>query len=220
MLSLAALVVFAFGPAEEIDLFNGKDLTGWKAVFQDEKDIPENVKKRLKLPAKMEDVWKVENGVLVCKGQPYGYLATEKEFENFDLTLEWRWKSEGRRPGNSGVLLWINDEDKVWPRSIEAQLAAGDAGDIWVILPAKIDIPKEQKVGKRRYQRTVKENIEKPIGEWNKYEIHCKNGDVKLTINGKLVNEGKNSEPRKGRLGLQSEGTEIHFRNIKVKTAE
>jgi hypothetical protein len=174
----------------------------------------------MKLPVKFEDVWQVEDGVIVCKGQPYGYLVTEKEFADFELTLEWRWKA-GSRPGNSGVLLWVVGEDKLWPKSVEAQLQSGAAGDIWLI-DAKMNIPQTQQDPrvKRHYFRTVKEGVEKPHGEWNKYEIHCKNGDMKLTVNGKVVNEGKSADPKKGRIALQSEGTEIHFRNIKLKTLE
>jgi hypothetical protein len=222
MLSLTAFAVALFAvPAEEIELFNGKDFTGWKHYIQPESSIPEKVKKRLKLPAKFEDIWKVEDGMIVCKGQPYGYLFTEKEFDDFELALEWRWK-EGSTRGNSGVLLFVVGEDKIWPKSIEAQLASGQAGDFWLIDRPKFEVSKSQQDPRqeRHYFRTIKEGVEKPVGEWNKYQIVCKDGDVKLTINGKLVNEGKNADPKKGRIALQSEGTEVHFRNIKLKTLE
>ena len=223
MTALIALALFSV-PGEEIELFNGKDLKGWRAVLQDEKQVPEKVRKRLKFPAKMEDVWKVENGVLICKGQPYGYIVTEKEFGDFELSLEWKWPGRG---GNNGVLLFVHGADKAyppgdgatWPGSIEAQLAAGGAGDIWLIPPGKLDIPKSQQdpKSKRRHHRTTKEDVEKPLGEWNKYEVVCKGGNVKLKVNGTLVNEGKNADPKRGKIGLQSEGTEVHFRNIKLK---
>ncbi len=61
-----------------IELFNGKDLAGWEYYLVDE-----NVK--------MDDVWSVKDGVLVCKGEPMGYLATKQEFKNFKLVVEWRW---------------------------------------------------------------------------------------------------------------------------------
>lgn len=210
---------------EEIELFNGKDLKGWKAVFQEEKSLPDRLKGKIKYPVNMEDVWKVEKGVLVCKGQPYGYLVTEKEFGDFELSLEWKWIPRGNRPGtgNSGVLLFVHGDERayagIWPGSIEAQLAAGGAGDIWLIPPGKLEIPAEQRdeKSKRRYHRTTKESVEKPLGDWNKYEITAKDGTISIKVNGTLVNEGKNADPKKGKIGLQSEGTEIHFRNIKVK---
>ena len=215
-------------PGEEIDLFNGKDLKGWKAVFQEESSLPKQLKGKIKYPVKMEDVWKVEKGVLVCKGQPYGYIATEKEFGDFELSLEWKWNVSGRRGNpNSGVLLFVHGPDRaypggdaaIWPGSIEAQLAAGGAGDIWLIPPGKIEIPESQRdeKSKRRYHRTTKETVENPLGDWNKYEITSKGGDLSIKVNGTLVNEAKNADPKKGKIGLQSEGTEVHFRNIKIK---
>jgi hypothetical protein len=61
-------------------------------------------------------------------------------------------------------------------------------------------------------------DFEKPIGEWNQYEIQVNGNHFKLFVNGKLVNEGKNGELSKGKIALQSEGAEIHFRNIEIKT--
>src|SRR5438876_3153565 len=60
-------------------------------------------------------------------------------------------------------------------------------------------------------------DVEKPIGEWNQYEITCQGDTIKLVINGKLVNEGTNAELTKGKILLQSEGAEIHFRNVELK---
>ena len=56
----------------------------------------------------------------------------------------------------------------------------------------------------------------KPVGEWNRYRITCKDGTVKLEVNGQLVNEGRHAEKTKGKILLQSEGAEVHFRNIKL----
>jgi hypothetical protein len=227
IIQAAVVVAFAFA-GEEIELFNGKDLKGWKAVFQEEKSLPDRLKGKIKYPVNVEDVWKVEDGVLVCKGQPFGYLVTEKEYIDFELSLEWKWPASGRKQGgNNGVLLFVHGPERayppgdnaMWPGSVEAQLAMGGAGDIWLIPPGKLEIPESQQdsKSKRRFHRTTKENVEKPIGEWNKYEIVCKGGNVSLKVNGTLVNEGKNADPKKGKIALQSEGTEIHFRNIKLK---
>ena len=82
---------------------------------------------------KTGEVWKLGgDGVLVCRGQPLGYLHTAKEYRDFTLTFEWRWPPGGK-PGNGGVLLRTTGEHKVWPRSLEVQLNAGQAGDFWAI---------------------------------------------------------------------------------------
>jgi hypothetical protein len=116
---------------KEIRLFNGKDLTGWDYYLADPN-------------AKMEDVWSVdrEQGILICKGSPPGYLYTKQDYTNFILKLEWRW-APGKPPGNSGVLLRVHGEHKIWPRSIEAQLMYMNAGDFWLIDGAPLETDPE-----------------------------------------------------------------------------
>src|SRR4030095_1682816 len=103
-------------------LFNGKDLSGWTWVSSKE-------------GVKAEEVWSVKDGVLICKGQPAGYIRTEKDdYANYILELEWRFP-EGSKGGNSGVLLHTSTPKAIgiWPKSLEAQLFHQNAGDIWVI---------------------------------------------------------------------------------------
>src|SRR5260370_33350051 len=93
----AALAIAATAAAEDKDngatkLFNGKDLSGWK-TFVDPKSKVD--------PA---TVWSVKDGVIICKGQPLGYLITEKEYSNYILKVQWRWTPEGdNKDRNSGV---------------------------------------------------------------------------------------------------------------------
>ena len=58
--------------------------------------------------------------------------------------------------------------------------------------------------------------VRKGKGEWNAYDMVCVDDVVKLAINGKFVNSIRNSSVRKGYLCLESEGSEIHFRNIRI----
>ena len=114
-------------------------------------------------------------------------------------------------------------DEKVWPTSIEAQLFAGRAGDFWLIYPpdVKLDIdPKRQdpKQARHYFRLETKEEVEKKFGEWNQYEITCKGGDITLVINGLKVNEGKNGNLTKGRIALQSEGAEVHFKDVEIKS--
>lgn len=208
-LTMASLLLVATAgvaaEAEEVALFNGKDFSGWTYVLSDP-----NVR--------MEDVWSVEDGMIVCKGKPSGYLRTEKDdYENYVLTLQWRWKP-GTTGGNSGVLVHASTpgEIGVWPKSIEAQLAAGNAGDIWVIgTTVQIEDADKRVVGRRHLNLT--DGSEKPIGEWNNYEIICRGDELTLKVNGELVNHATQLSVTKGAICLQSEGAEIHFRNIKLK---
>jgi hypothetical protein len=189
-------------------LFNGKDLTGWKAVFETS-------------GAKAEDTWSAKGGVLSCTGKPAGYLRTEKDdFHDYVLTLEWRWP-EGSQGGNNGVLVHTSTPNAlgVWPKSIEVQLHAGNAGDLWVI-GTTLNVPDADKRRKDRRHINLTDNSEKPAGQWNTMEIACKGDTIRVKVNGDLVNEATDCSVTKGAISLQSEGSPIEFRNIVLKPIE
>jgi hypothetical protein len=146
-----------------------------------------------------------------------GYLLTKKnDFANYVLELEWRWPEKG---GNNGVLVHVTKPGAlgVWPKSLEVQLGSGDAGDFWVIgTTMALDKP-EGRIEERRH-KNLSDGDEKPLGEWNKMEITCRGDDVLVKVNGKLVNHAKKVSQTKGAIALQSEGTPIEFRNIRLTT--
>jgi hypothetical protein len=202
--SLSALVILS--PTlvlanEPIALFNGKDLTGWTAVLADEN-------------AKAEDVWSVQDGVLHCKGQPVGYIRTEKDYSDYELSLQWRFP-EGSEGGNSGVLVHTSEPGAIgiWPKSIEVQLHRGDAGDFWVIgTDLNVENEDDRKMGRRHLNLT--DDSENPIGEWNTMVVVCKGDTITVTVNGDLVNEATDCSATGGAISLQSEGAPIEFREI------
>ncbi len=209
VLTFAGLFAASSARAEdkEVALFNGKNLEGWTFFLNDPK-------------AKLEDVWSVEDGVLICKGKPAGYIRTEKDYTNYVLTLEWRFNKE-KGAGNSGVLLRTTGKDKIWPKSVEAQLHSGNAGDIWNIDECKITVDKQRTEGRRTVKKSGKDaNNEMPLGDWNQYEITVNKGNLMLKVNGRLQNEATDYEEVPGKICLQSEGAEIHFRNIKLKVLD
>ena len=194
-----------------IPLFNGTDLTGWSHVL-----VGKGVK--------MEDVWSVRDGVLVCKGKPVGYLFTNGSYQDFKLTLEWRW-APGTEPGNSGVLLRIAGKPATFmPKCVEAQLKHESAGDIWGFFGAATDgsaervqeIKDHKELGNFKGLKKIKA-AEKTPGEWNRYEITLSGGNLELKVNGEIVNQASGLDVLAGPIGLQSEGGEIHFRNIELK---
>ena len=208
--------VTAEAQPKAIRLFNGQDLSGWSHFLVDPK-----------VPA--TDVWSVHDGVLVCKGEPLGYLYTTTEHTSFRLVVEWRWAPGaaarlGKVP-NSGVLLRVNEEPKPKgvPRAYEAQLQAGNAGDLYGFW----GMPLDGDAGRRREARshvllgdmvgfTKTEAAEKPEGEWNVYEITLDGPSLVVLVNGKKVNEARGATVLPGRIGLQSEGGEIHFRRVEL----
>jgi hypothetical protein len=175
-------------------LFNGTDFDGWKLYVEDpELDVSE--------------VWSVKDGVVRCEGEPYGYMRTTKAYTDYKLHVEWRWPEE---PVNSGVLLHASEPDKIWIRSVEAQLATGNAGD-FILIGEGIGLT----VDGTRYQdddepyigiEKMHESTEKEPGEWNSYDIICNGDSITLYVNGKLQNEGIGASRERGYICLQSEG--------------
>ncbi|MCW5934411.1 MAG: DUF1080 domain-containing protein [Fimbriimonadia bacterium] len=200
-----------FGRTKDIPLFNEQDLSGWDFFLADQK-------------VKMNEVWGVghdtssggHDHILVCKGQPAGYIYTIKKYKNFILKLQWRW-APGKQPSNSGVLLRVQEPHKVWPKSIEAQLAYKNAGDFWLIDGAKLETdPARVNPNSSNNRYRSNKTAEKDAPAWNEYEIYVNGDKVRLKINGEVVNEGTGAEAVAGHIALQSEGGEIHFRNIRL----
>lgn len=199
-----------------VSLFNGKDLAGWSHFL-----VVPNV------PA--SDVWSVRDGILVCKGDPLGYIYTKTQYTSFKLVVEWRWAPGaaaklGKTP-NSGVLMRVNGEPKPKgvPRAYEAQLQAGNAGDLYGFWGMPLDGPADRKreakghelLGDMNGVRKT-EGAEHAEGEWNTYEITLDGTSLVVVVNGKKVNEATAANVMAGHIALQSEGGEIHFRRVEL----
>jgi len=178
------------------DIFNGKDWTGWKTL------LPKG--------ADPEKTWSVMDGMILCTGDPNGYFYTEKSYKNYVLRYDWRFikPPEGKKSTyNSGALVHIQ-KHKIWPKCVEVQGANANHGILYFLDCKKIA---------SKYDQAAKDRATHPIGEWNTTEIICKDdGTIMAKINGTDVSEGK-SDLTEGQIGFQSEGAEIHFRNIKIK---
>lgn len=182
-------------PTHRIDLFDGKTLSGWTFVSKD-----------TNFPA--ASIWFVTNGVIVCLGKPNGYARTLKSYHDYQLHVEWRWP---KAPGNSGVFVHVNPPDVVWPLCFEAQLLSGDAGELRLNGGARLSTVTDPKVISvpRRLPPT-----EKPVGQWNSYDITCRGNTVAIRVNGVLQNEASGTSVDSGAIGLQAEGKLVEFRNI------
>ena len=188
----------AIEPKETIVLFNGKDLGGWVLHVRDKNADPTKT-------------FYVEDGVVKCSGRPPGYMRTEKAYKNYKFVMEWRFV----KPGNSGVLVHMSGKDQVWPRSLECQGQYRAQGDFWVIGGFEC---KEHKAGGERVRgrnvRKLHPHNEKPVGEWNVYEIVCEGDTVLPSVNGKLMNEAHECSDTSGKICIQSEGGQWEARKI------
>jgi hypothetical protein len=169
--------------------------------------------------SKMSDLWSVKNGVLTCKGTPKGGIYLDRDLTDFTLSLEWRLPA---KEGKGGVLLRTTAPWGIWPKSLEAQINAGSAGDFWGLAGFALDGPEERlkKISHDRFgeltnlERT--DTVEKPAGEWNHYEIVAAGPVVTLKVNGKVVNQATKCDAHPGKICLTAEGSEIEFRNIRL----
>jgi len=185
-------------------LFNGKDLTGWTAYLKNGDAEPE------------DEYVVTSKGVLALKGRHEGYLRTETPHQDFVLTLDWRFPRGGRQTGSgSGVLLGLGGEDGWLSQGFEVQVASRNCGDLWAYEGHRFDGQHSE----GRFGRVPKKvGAEKPPGEWNTYEIRCEGKKIVVELNGKVVNQGTSDRPINGRIGLISQGTEVEFRDIRVRS--
>jgi hypothetical protein len=208
--AMLAVTVAAFAddqPKEDegfVSLYNGKDLSGW---------VPLNVEK---------DTFQPREGLIYCTGQPTGVMRTDKMYENFIIELEWRHLKE---KGNAGLFVWSDGviaKGTPFTRSIEVQILDGintenytSHGDVFAIHGATMKPDRPHPAGWERCLPS--ERRSKPAGEWNHYRVTCNNGVIKLAVNGKEVSGGTACSPRKGYICLESEGSPVEFRNLRIK---
>ena len=187
---IIALLFTTLSFSQEKSLFNGEDLTGW-TIYGTEK-------------------WYVEDGLLVCESGPdeqYGYLATDKHYKDFVLTLEFKQEADG----NSGVFIRSTiDGTKVSGWQVEVAPPGHSTGGVyesygrgWLIKPD----PKKDDVLKE--------------GEWNKMKIRVYGGTITSWLNGTemiTITDDKIGAGD-GSIALQIHdggGIKVKWRNIKI----
>ncbi len=190
-------------------LFNGKDLAGWHNVNC------------------APSTWFVKDNMIITTGKPTGYLRTDRQYENFILEFEWMHVPPKKGAvGNSGLFVWgdpIPAMGTGYTRSIEVQVLVNlnvkdtytSHGDLFSIWGAKCTPDRPHPKGWERCLPS--ENVCKGENEWNHYRVTANNGVLKLAVNGKEVSGVHSSNPRKGYLALESEGSECRFKNIKIQ---
>lgn len=176
--------------SEPVSLFNGKNLDGWK-IHGTEK-------------------WYVKDGILLCesgKDKQYGYLATEKQYKDFDLTLEFKQEANG----NSGVFFRSSIEGtKITGWQAEVAPPGSNTGGIyesygrgWLIQPPK------------KLDDVLK------MGEWNKMRVRVVGDHITTWLNGVRMIDFQDEKIGKatGQIALQIHdggGIKVQWRNLEV----
>ena len=184
-----------------------------------------------------EDTWQWRDGVLHCTGQPVSVLRTKRQFQNFEIVVEWMHEKPA---GNSGVFVWVTPDsiEKLTqaakpglPDGIEVQILDhaftqrmrengnktdwfGTNGDVFPVRVEMTPFPPLSPNGSRSFPR---KHLAKGHGNWNHYYIRAINGEVRLWVNGEEVSGGTDCDPSRGYLCLESEGSPIQFRKLRIR---
>jgi len=181
------------------------------------------------------DTWSWSGEGLHCTGQPVGVIRSQKIYTNFEFVVQWRHL---RSAGNSGVFVWVPEASLKdlpkgrLPQGIEVQVLdhgytqqyekqTGKKadwfttnGDVFAVGSKMTPFPPLSPDGSRSFP---KQQLSKGINEWNHYYVRAINGEVRLWVNGREVSGGTGCDPRSGYLCLESEGSPIDFRNLRMR---
>jgi hypothetical protein len=181
--------------------------------------------------------WTWKDGEVHCTGQPVGVVRTRTPYTNFELVARWRHLKSG---GNSGFFVWATDEalegikpgalprggievqvlDHGYTEQYEAQSGKKadwftTHGDVFPVGTSRMKpFPPTSPNGSRSFPS---KRLSKGVGEWNHYYVRCINGEVRLWVNGEEVSGGTNCEPRHGYLCLESEGSPVEFKQLRIR---
>jgi len=146
---------------------------------------------------------------IVCTGQGgHEWLRYDREFTDFVLQVEWRFApKEGETRYNSGIGIRLSRYGEIWYQA-QTGLAGG-----WLF---GVNLAGGE-LTRVNLREQMKENRVKPAGEWNLYEIRAQGDTITLSVNGAVVNTLTGVALRKGYIGLEAEGYEIAFRNLRIQ---
>lgn len=184
-----------------------------------------------------DDTWEWKDDLLHCTGQPLSVLRTAKEYKNLEMVVEWMHEKPA---GNSGIFVWTTPESikalteagtPGLPKGIEVQILDhaftdmmkergqrtdwfGTNGDVFPVGVKMTPFPPLSPDGSRSFPR---KHLANGHGEWNHYYIRAINGEIRLWVNGEEVSGGTDCDPAQGYICLESEGSPIVFRRLRIR---
>ena len=185
-----------------------------------------------------DGTWTWKDGVAHCTGKPVGVIASKTPFTNFELVAEWRHL---RHAGNSGIFVWASKKslDQLraggkgrLPAGIEVQVLDLGYEENWEknkgkkpdwftshgdVFPVRATMKPFPPMAPNKQRSFPSKRLSKGINKWNHYYIRCINGEVRLWVNGEEVSGGTQCDPKTGYLCLESEGSPIDFRNLRIR---
>jgi hypothetical protein len=198
----------AVSPTNHLELFNGRDFSGWTFCMKNNSDPLAT--------------WSVTNGVIHCTGKPIGYLRTTQTYENYVLTVEWRFLKVVPKTGdNTGILVHMQLPDQVWSRCVQVQGKHEHQGDLFLMMGAE---SKEHRGMDANTPIPLRGTAnEHPVGAWDVVKTVCSTaldanqkpgGVITAYVNDRLMNVTTECTLTNGFIGIQSEGGDIEIRKM------
>lgn len=187
----------------------------------------------------LTETWTWKDELIICTGKPTGVIRSVKPMTNYELVVEWRHLKLG---GNSGLFFWVAPESiamlesgqgRSLPSGIEVQVLDHGYteqyvktykkpadwfttnGDIFPVGSAKMTPFEPTAPDKKR--SFPRKNLSKGVNEWNHYYVRAINGEIRLWVNGEEVSGGTRCTPATGYLCLESEGSPVEFRHLRIR---
>ena len=197
---LLSFVATALLPAQSLDLLPDDSLKGWTRI-----PIPATDGLKPKLQWHVDAAQKA----LICTGDGgHEWLRYDQVLDDYILQVDFRFTPKGAAVKyNSGIGVRLSAWGELW-----AQAQTGPGGGYLFGINLV-----DGALQRFNLMSQMTENRIKPAGEWNHYEIRVQGDKITLSVNGLTVNEIAGIALRKGYIGLEAEGHEIAFRNIKLQ---
>ena len=161
------------------------------------------------------DTWAATDDGLKCSGKPKGYLYSKQPYQNFTLRVDYRFprpdnlKDETKFKGNTGFLIYLTGEHKLWPMCLEVQGKH--------VLMAAIKENGGAEPVKAEDDDAARQTARKPVGQWNSLEIVSKDGALAVALNGTPISKCEPDFLSEGPIGIQAEDHPFEVRRLRLR---
>ncbi len=161
------------------------------------------------------DTWSATAEGLQCAGKPKGYLYSKQSYQNFTLRLDYRFprpdnlKDDAKFKGNTGFLVYITGEHKLWPVCLEVQGKH--------VQMAAIKENGGAEPVKTEDDDTARQQARKPVGQWNSLEIVSQDGALSVQLNGTPISKCDPDFISEGPIGIQAEDHPFEVRRLRLR---
>lgn len=161
------------------------------------------------------NTWEATDDGVKCTGKPRGYLYSKQPYQNFTLRLDYRFpkpeslKDDTKFKGNTGFLIYVTGEHKVWPVSLEVQGKHVQMAAIKENGGAQPVTATDDEAARQKARR--------PVGQWNTLQIVSTDGVLSVSLNGTPVSKCEPDFLSEGLIGIQAEDHPFEVRRMRIR---